>query len=44
MSMVALSCVQDSQEAKPPMSAVVKMLEGGVEIDAAKNQQLSSSS
>ncbi|GLT58315.1 hypothetical protein SLA2020_312170 [Shorea laevis] len=32
MSMVALLCVQVSQEAKPPMSAVVKMLEGGVEI------------
>ncbi|CAI9781310.1 unnamed protein product [Fraxinus pennsylvanica] len=32
MSMVALWCVQDSPEARPPMSAVVKMLEGGVEI------------
>ncbi|KAG5524353.1 hypothetical protein RHGRI_031121 [Rhododendron griersonianum] len=30
--MVALWCVQDSPEARPPMSAVVKMLEGGVEI------------
>lgn len=29
---VALWCVQDSPEARPPMSAVVKMLEGGVEI------------
>ncbi|GLT67558.1 hypothetical protein SLA2020_398560 [Shorea laevis] len=32
MSMVALWCVQDSPEARPPMSAVVKMLEGGVDI------------
>ncbi|CAA3002907.1 rust resistance kinase Lr10-like isoform X2 [Olea europaea subsp. europaea] len=32
MSMVALWCVQDSPEDRPPMSAVVKMLEGGVEI------------
>lgn len=32
MSMVALWCVQDSPEARPRMSAVVKMLEGGVEI------------
>ncbi|KAF7113123.1 hypothetical protein RHSIM_RhsimUnG0158500 [Rhododendron simsii] len=32
MAMVALWCVQDSPEARPPMSAVVKMLEGGVEI------------
>ena len=32
MCMVALWCVQDSPEARPPMSAVVKMLEGGVEI------------
>ncbi|GLT58312.1 hypothetical protein SLA2020_312140 [Shorea laevis] len=28
MSMVALRCVQDSPEARPPMSVVVKMLEG----------------
>ncbi|KAJ7958658.1 Serine/threonine protein kinase [Quillaja saponaria] len=34
MSMVALWCVQDSPDARPPMSAVVKMLEGGVEIMA----------
>ncbi|GLT67560.1 hypothetical protein SLA2020_398580 [Shorea laevis] len=32
MSMVALWCVQDSPEARPPMSVVVKMLEGGVDI------------
>ncbi|GKV37835.1 hypothetical protein SLEP1_g45809 [Rubroshorea leprosula] len=32
MSIVALWCVQDSPEVRPPMSAVVKMLEGGVEI------------
>ncbi|GLU06081.1 hypothetical protein SLE2022_231440 [Rubroshorea leprosula] len=32
MSIVALWCVQDSPGARPPMSAVVKMLEGGVEI------------
>ncbi|GLU01152.1 hypothetical protein SLE2022_184760 [Rubroshorea leprosula] len=32
MSLVALWCVQDSPGARPPMSAVVKMLEGGVEI------------
>ncbi|KAH7832893.1 hypothetical protein Vadar_001125 [Vaccinium darrowii] len=32
MAMVALWCVQDSPEARPPMSVVVKMLEGGVEI------------
>ncbi|KAJ0089748.1 hypothetical protein Patl1_12696 [Pistacia atlantica] len=32
MSKVALWCVQDSPEGRPPMSAVVKMLEGGVEI------------
>ncbi|KAA8515369.1 hypothetical protein F0562_019020 [Nyssa sinensis] len=32
MCMVALWCVQDAPEARPPMSAVVKMLEGGVEI------------
>ncbi|KAH7836241.1 hypothetical protein Vadar_033906 [Vaccinium darrowii] len=32
IAMVALWCVQDSPEARPPMSAVVKMLEGGVEI------------
>ncbi|GKU87511.1 hypothetical protein SLEP1_g1903 [Rubroshorea leprosula] len=32
MSMVAFWCVQDSPEARPPMSVVVKMLEGGVEI------------
>ncbi|KAF5936338.1 hypothetical protein HYC85_027467 [Camellia sinensis] len=32
MAMVALWCVQDSPEARPPMSAVVKMLEGGVEV------------
>lgn len=29
---VALWCVQDSPDARPPMSAVVKMLEGGVEV------------
>ncbi|GLT60086.1 hypothetical protein SLA2020_328700 [Shorea laevis] len=32
MLVVALWCVQDSPGARPPMSAVVKMLEGGVEI------------
>lgn len=32
MCMVALWCAQDSPEARPPMSAVVKMLEGGVAI------------
>ncbi|KAF7127458.1 hypothetical protein RHSIM_Rhsim11G0030900 [Rhododendron simsii] len=32
MAMVALWCVQDSPEARPPMSVVVKMLEGGGEI------------
>ncbi|GLU01163.1 hypothetical protein SLE2022_184850 [Rubroshorea leprosula] len=32
MSLAALWCVQDSPGARPPMSAVVKMLEGGVEI------------
>ncbi|GLT60087.1 hypothetical protein SLA2020_328710, partial [Shorea laevis] len=32
MSVVALWCVQDSPGARPPMSAVVKMLERGVEI------------
>lgn len=32
MAKVALWCVQDSPETRPPMSAVVKMLEGGVEI------------
>ncbi|XP_031270535.1 rust resistance kinase Lr10-like [Pistacia vera] len=32
MSKVALWCVQDSPEGRPPMSAVVKMLEGGGEI------------
>ena len=32
MSTVALWCVQDSPESRPPMSAVVKMLEGGVEV------------
>ncbi|KAG5524351.1 hypothetical protein RHGRI_031119 [Rhododendron griersonianum] len=32
MAMVALWCVQDSPDARPPMSDVVKMLEGGVEI------------
>ncbi|PIN26129.1 Serine/threonine protein kinase [Handroanthus impetiginosus] len=32
MAMVALWCAQDSPEKRPPMSAVVKMLEGGVEI------------
>ncbi|GLT58309.1 hypothetical protein SLA2020_312110 [Shorea laevis] len=32
ISLVALWCVQDSPGARPPMSAVVKMLEGGVEI------------
>ncbi|XP_052181659.1 rust resistance kinase Lr10-like isoform X1 [Diospyros lotus] len=31
-AMVALWCVQDSPEDRPPMSAVVKMLEGGVEV------------
>ncbi|KAL0459123.1 UNVERIFIED_CONTAM: Rust resistance kinase Lr10 [Sesamum latifolium] len=31
-AMVALWCAQDSPEARPPMSAVVKMLEGGVEV------------
>ncbi|GLU06078.1 hypothetical protein SLE2022_231410 [Rubroshorea leprosula] len=32
MSVVALWCVQDLPGARPPMSAIVKMLEGGVEI------------
>ena len=32
MSMVALWCVQDSPESRPPMSTVVKMLEGGVDV------------
>ncbi|RVW52297.1 Rust resistance kinase Lr10 [Vitis vinifera] len=32
MSMVALWCVQDSPDSRPLMSAVVKMLEGGVEV------------
>ncbi|GKV37832.1 hypothetical protein SLEP1_g45806 [Rubroshorea leprosula] len=32
MSMVALWCVQDSPQVRPTMSAVVKMLEGGVDI------------
>lgn len=32
MAMVALWCVQDSPEARLPMNAMVKMLEGGVEI------------
>lgn len=32
MSKVALWCVQDSPPARPPMSAVVKMLEGEVEV------------
>ena len=32
MSTVALWCVQDLPEARPPMSAAVKMLDGGVEI------------
>ncbi|KAH7833893.1 hypothetical protein Vadar_010812 [Vaccinium darrowii] len=32
MALVALWCVQDSPVARPPMSVVVKMLEGGVEI------------
>ncbi|XP_059640310.1 rust resistance kinase Lr10-like isoform X2 [Cornus florida] len=32
MCLVALWCAQDSPEARPPMSAVVKMLEGGVDI------------
>ncbi|KAF7126693.1 hypothetical protein RHSIM_Rhsim11G0031500 [Rhododendron simsii] len=32
MAMVALWCVQDSPEARPPMSDVIKMLEGRVEI------------
>ncbi|GKU87492.1 hypothetical protein SLEP1_g1886 [Rubroshorea leprosula] len=32
MSLVALWCAQDSPRARPRMSAVVKMLEGGVEI------------
>ncbi|KAJ4709717.1 Receptor-like kinase [Melia azedarach] len=30
--MVALWCVQDSPQGRPPMSAVVKMLEGAVEV------------
>ncbi|KAJ4707690.1 Kinase [Melia azedarach] len=34
MSIVALWCAQDSPEGRPPMSAVVKMLEGGDEIVA----------
>ncbi|CAK9164094.1 unnamed protein product [Ilex paraguariensis] len=33
MSLVALWCVQDSPETRPPMSAVVKMLEGGVDVN-----------
>ncbi|KAK6921656.1 Protein kinase domain [Dillenia turbinata] len=32
MCMVALWCVQDSPDARPPMSAIVKMLEDGVEV------------
>ncbi|XAR70687.1 Non-specific serine/threonine protein kinase [Bertholletia excelsa] len=32
MAMVALWCVHDSPETRPPMSAVVKMLEGGVQV------------
>ncbi|XP_059665037.1 PR5-like receptor kinase [Cornus florida] len=32
MSMIALWCVQDSPEARPPMSVVVRMLEAGVDI------------
>lgn len=32
MCLVALWCAQDSPEARPPMSVVVKMLDGGVEI------------
>ncbi|XP_077222485.1 rust resistance kinase Lr10-like [Tasmannia lanceolata] len=32
MTMVALWCVQYSPEARPPMSSVVKILEGGAEI------------
>ncbi|XP_051120939.1 rust resistance kinase Lr10-like [Andrographis paniculata] len=32
MAKVALWCVQDSPGTRPPMSAVVKMLEGGVDI------------
>ncbi|PIN26131.1 Serine/threonine protein kinase [Handroanthus impetiginosus] len=32
MALVALWCAQDSPDMRPPMSAVVKMLEGGVEI------------
>ncbi|KAA8515364.1 hypothetical protein F0562_018406 [Nyssa sinensis] len=34
MCMVALGCVQNAPEARPPMSVVVKMLEGEVEIMA----------
>ncbi|KAA8535654.1 hypothetical protein F0562_030657 [Nyssa sinensis] len=37
MAMTALWCVQYSPEMRPRMSAVVKMLEGGVEIPAPKN-------
>ncbi|KAI8014069.1 LEAF RUST 10 DISEASE-RESISTANCE LOCUS RECEPTOR-LIKE PROTEIN KINASE-like 2.1 [Camellia lanceoleosa] len=32
MAMVALWCVQDSPQERPPMSVVVKMLEGEVEV------------
>ncbi|CAL5359001.1 unnamed protein product [Camellia sinensis] len=34
MAMVALWCVQDSPQERPPMSVVVKMLEGEVEVKA----------
>nr|DAD22605.1 TPA_asm: hypothetical protein HUJ06_024068 [Nelumbo nucifera] len=46
MSMVALWCVQSSPEARPLMSTVVKMLEGGIEIVPPPNpfQFLESSS
>ncbi|XP_010243998.1 PREDICTED: rust resistance kinase Lr10-like [Nelumbo nucifera] len=46
MSMVALWCVQSSPEARPLMSTVVKMLEGGIEIVPPPNpfQYLESSS
>ncbi|TYK31376.1 rust resistance kinase Lr10-like isoform X1 [Cucumis melo var. makuwa] len=37
MCKVALWCIQDSPDERPPMSAVVKMLEGGVEIMAPPN-------
>lgn len=37
MCEMALWCVQDSPNDRPPMSAVVKMLEGGVEIMPPRN-------